>query len=97
MYKTFAALTLFMSVAAFAQDYPLQAKRLKPVTATLVGVCEKHAPALGVAVFTYSDGQVLVVSLANMQGFKDAQDIFTYAATADKLTQLHQVCGDTSA
>lgn len=50
-----------------------------------------------VAVFTYPDGHVLIVNGKNMQGFKDAADIMRYAATADRVNQLAQTCGDTTA
>ncbi len=91
-----AALLALLCAKAVAQDYPLQS-RPKPTTATLVGVCENRQQALMVAVFTYSDGHVLIVNGKQMQGFKDAADIVRYAASADQVTEMAQTCGDTSA
>lgn len=96
--KTFiAALLVVLCIKATAQDYPLQASRPKPASATLVGVCEHRQQALMVAVFTYPDGHVLIVNGKNMQGFKDAADIMRYAATAGQVNELAQTCGDTTA
>ena len=95
--KLFAALTLFLSVAAFAQDYPLQSQRPKPSTATVVGVCEKHHEAIMVVIFTYENGKVLLVDGKNMQGFKSTEEIIQYAATAEVTNSYAQTCGDTTA
>lgn len=94
--KLLASLFAFVSLAAFAQDYPLQ-DRPKPLTATVVGVCEHHTPAIMVVVFTFENGKVLVVDGHHMQGFKDAADIIRYAATAQTTNSYAQTCGDTSA
>lgn len=91
-----AAVLACMCIKATAQDYPLQS-RPKPLTATLVGVCEHHQRTLMVAVFTYSDGRTLVVNGKSMQGFKDAAEIINYAATASTINDLAQICGDTTA
>lgn len=97
MYKTFAALALFLSVAAFAQDYPLKAERPRPYTSTMIGVCEQHKLLLMVAVFTYHDGHVLLVDSKNMNGFADLEDIVRYGNSAELVQTYAQVCGDTTA
>lgn len=91
-----AAVLAALCVKAVAQDYPLQS-RPKPTTATLVGVCEHHQKVLMVAVFTYPDGHVLIVTGKQMQGFKDAREIINYAGTADQVNDMAQICEDTSA
>ena len=96
MYKVFAALTLCFSVIANAQDYPLQS-RPKPLTATVVGVCEKHHEVIMVVIFTYENGKVLLVDSKNMQGFKSAEEIIQYATTAEVTNSYAQTCGDTTA
>jgi hypothetical protein len=78
-----------------AQDYPLKSERPRPLTATLVGVCEKRQVALMVAIFTYSNGKTLVVDGKHMQGFTSAAEIARYAATATQpANDYAQVCGD---
>ncbi len=67
--------------------------RPKPVTATLVGVCENRTQVLMVAVFTYSNGKVMVVDGQHMTGFTGVQDIIQYAATADEVIERTQTCG----
>lgn len=94
MYKLIAGLILCVPVAAIAQE---EAPRSRPLTATMIGVCENHAPVLGVALFTYADGHTLIVTAGSMQGFRDLGEIAAYAATAERLNEFHQVCGDTSA
>lgn len=89
-------LALIGSVAC-AQDYPLHQERPKPLTATLVGVCQKHQQVLMVAIFTFSNGKTLVVDGQNMQGFGSAAEIVQYAATAESVIERAEVCGDTSA
>ncbi len=93
--KLFSAvlLTVLAAKAVVAQDYPLQT-RPKPLAAVLVGVCENRQHVLMVAVFTYSDGHVLVVNGKSMQGFKDAAEIVHYAASASQITDMAQTCGD---
>lgn len=90
-----AAVLAALCVKAVAQDYPLQS-RPKPTTATLVGICEHRQKVLMVAVFTYPDGHVLIVTCKQMQGFKDSRDIALYAATADQINDMAQICGDVS-
>ena len=95
---TAAFLWLLMPcVPTQAQDYPLKNPREKPMTATLIGVCEDHRPTLMVAIFTYKDGHTMLVNSKDMQGFKDAREIAMYASTADRITDMAQTCGDTSA
>jgi len=94
--KLLASLLAFVSLAAFAQDYPLQT-RPKPMTATVVGVCEHHAPVVMVVIFTFDNGKVLIVDGRHMQGFKSAAEIIQYAATAEVTNSYAQTCGDTSA
>jgi hypothetical protein len=77
-----------------AQDYPLKSERPKPVSSTLIGVCEDRHEALLAAVFTFKDGQVLVVDGKNMHGFSDAAEIVRYAATAGTTYSFAQSCGD---
>jgi hypothetical protein len=83
-----AALTLVMAVVAHAGAPPLP----KPLTATIVGVCEGGAPKLMVAVFTYADGKVLVADGKHMQGFEDATAIVKYASTATSVNEYAQQC-----
>jgi hypothetical protein len=89
---------LLVGSASFAQDYPLKStiSRPKPLTATLVGVCEKRNQVLMVAIFTFDNGKTLVVDGQHMQGFADAADIVRYAATAASVNQYAQTCGDVS-
>ena len=79
---------------AKSQDTP---ERPKPLTATVVGVCEHHNPAIMVVIFTYPTGKVLVVDGQHMQGFKSPQELIQYAATAETTNSYAQTCGDTSA
>ncbi len=67
--------------------------RPKPTTATLVGVCENRKQVLMVAIFTYSNGKVMVVDGQHMTGFTNVQDIIQYAATADEVIERAQTCG----
>ncbi len=87
---------LLVTAPSFAQDYPLKSERPKPLTATLVGVCENRRPVLMVAVFTYENGKVLTVDGKHMQGFGSAAEIVQYAATAATVNQYAQRCGDAS-
>jgi hypothetical protein len=85
---------LMLTASCHAQDYPLKQERPKPLTATLVGVCEKRAPVLMVAIFTFENGKVLTVDGQHMQGFDTAADIVRYAQTADQVKTYAQQCGD---
>lgn len=85
---------LLVATAASAQDYPLKAERPKPLTSTLVGVCEGHQEKLMVAIFTFKNGKVLFVDGKHMQGFESAADIARYAATAAQVNTYAQQCGD---
>jgi hypothetical protein len=85
---------LLLTAAAGAQDYPLKSERPKPLTSTIVGVCEKRAPVIMVVIFTYDNGKVLIVDGKHMQGFDSAADIVRYAATASQVNSYAQQCGD---
>ena len=95
-----AAVTVGLTLAAscaHAQEYPLTSERPKPLTATLVGVCERRERVLMVAVFTFSNGKTLVVDGKHMQGFEDVAAIVRYAATATTpVNEYAQMCGDAS-
>ena len=97
MFKIIAPILLVTCAVPSAQDYPLKAERPKPLTSTLVGVCEQHKLMLMVAIFTYPDGHVLLVDAKQMNGFVDMDDIIRYAATASRSQNYAQICGDTSA
>jgi hypothetical protein len=87
---------LLITTVTSAQDYPLKSERPKPLTATIVGVCEKRAPVIMVVIFTFDKGQVLIVDGKHMQGFSSAEEIVRYAATADSVHSYAQECADLS-
>jgi len=85
-----------LATPAMAQDYPLHSERPKPLTATLVGVCEHRELMLMVAIFTYTNGAVLRVDSKDMKGFASAAEIVTYASSAGEIKEYAQTCGDAS-
>jgi hypothetical protein len=68
--------------------------RPRPASAVLVGICENRKDVLMLAVFTYSNGKVLLVDKHNMNGFTSVQEITAYAATAESVIERNSFCGD---